>query len=95
MAKNYEDITLALAGICQAARLEQQLAHEGQTDNDAVDVMINSIINNNPSSVLNVYGDNVQNLHTGLSAFAGMFNMTGSQGLNAELTRYMLGVMLL
>ncbi|HCE8947398.1 high frequency lysogenization protein HflD [Morganella morganii] len=95
MAKNYEDITLALAGICQAARLVQQLAHEGQTDNDAVDVMINSIINNNPSSVLNVYGDNVQNLHTGLSAFAGMFNMTGSQGLNAELTRYMLGVMLL
>ncbi|MGJ7385218.1 DUF489 family protein, partial [Morganella morganii] len=55
MAKNYEDITLALAGICQAARLVQQLAHEGQTDNDAVDVMINSIINNNPSSVLNVY----------------------------------------
>lgn len=88
MAKNYEDITLALAGICQAARLVQQLAHEGQTNNDAVDVMIRSITNNNPSSVLNVYGDNVQNLHTGLSAFAGMFNMSGYQGLNTELTRY-------
>ena len=68
MAKNYEDITLALAGICQAARLVQQLAHEGQTNNDAVDVMIRSITNNNPSSVLNVYGDNVQNLHASLSA---------------------------
>ncbi|HAT1527825.1 TPA: high frequency lysogenization protein HflD [Morganella morganii] len=88
MAKNYEDITLALAGICQAARLVQQLAHEGQTNNDAVDVMIRSITNNNPSSVLNVYGDNVQNLHTGLSTFAGMFNMSGYQGLNTELTRY-------
>lgn len=29
MAKNYYDITLALAGICQAARLVQQLAHQG------------------------------------------------------------------
>ncbi|EOK6379544.1 lysogenization regulator HflD, partial [Escherichia coli] len=27
MAKNYYDITLALAGICQSARLVQQLAH--------------------------------------------------------------------
>ncbi len=28
MAKNYYDITLALAGICQSARLVQQLAHQ-------------------------------------------------------------------
>ena len=95
MAKNYDDITLALAGICQAARLVQQLAHEGQADNDAVDVMIQSIINNNPSSVADVYGNNPQNLRIGLEAFAGMFNMTGTQGINTEITRYMLGIMLL
>lgn len=95
MAKNYDDITLALAGICQAARLVQQLAHEGQADNDAVDVMIKSIINNNPSSVSDVYGNNTQNLRIGLEAFAGMFNMTGAQGINTEMTRYMLGIMLL
>lgn len=95
MAKNYDDITLALAGICQAARLVQQLAHEGQADNDAVDVMIQSIINNNPSSVADVYGNNTQNLRIGLEAFAGMFNMTGAQGINTEMTRYMLGIMLL
>lgn len=29
MAKNYYDITLALAGICQSARLVQELAHGG------------------------------------------------------------------
>ncbi|MDU5848638.1 MAG: DUF489 family protein, partial [Cronobacter sakazakii] len=29
MAKNFYDITLALAGICQSARLVQSLAHEG------------------------------------------------------------------
>lgn len=29
MAKNYYDITLATAGICQSARTVQQLAHRG------------------------------------------------------------------
>nr|WP_284142072.1 DUF489 family protein [Escherichia coli] len=34
MAKNYYDITLALAGICQSARLVQQLAHQGHCDGE-------------------------------------------------------------
>ena len=37
MAKNYYDITLALAGICQSARLVQQLAHQGHYP--AIDVL--------------------------------------------------------
>ncbi|WP_201161234.1 DUF489 family protein, partial [Klebsiella grimontii] len=44
MAKNYYDITLALAGVCQAARLVQQLAHQGHCDSDALHVSLNSII---------------------------------------------------
>ncbi|MCP5738100.1 DUF489 family protein, partial [Klebsiella pneumoniae] len=44
MAKNYYDITLALAGICQSARLVQQLAHQGHCDADAVHVSLNSVI---------------------------------------------------
>jgi high frequency lysogenization protein len=35
VAKNYYDITLAMAGISQAARLVQQLAHEGQCNREA------------------------------------------------------------
>ncbi|MBA1844140.1 DUF489 family protein, partial [Escherichia coli] len=50
MAKNYYDITLALAGICQSARLVQQLAHQGHCDGDALHVSLNSIIDMNPSS---------------------------------------------
>ena len=52
MAKNYYDITLALAGICQSARLVQQLAHQGHCDADALHVSLNSIIDMNPSSTL-------------------------------------------
>lgn len=47
MAKNYYDITLALAGICQSARLVQQLAHQGHCDADALHVSLNSIIDMN------------------------------------------------
>ncbi len=36
VAKNYYDITIALAGICQSARLVQQLAHQGHCDNEAL-----------------------------------------------------------
>jgi len=56
VAKNYYDITLALAGICQSARLVQQLAHQGHCDADALHVSLNSIIDMNPSSTLAVFG---------------------------------------
>ncbi len=49
MAKNYYDITLALAGICQSARLVQQLAHQGHCDADALHVSLNSVIDLNPA----------------------------------------------
>lgn len=54
MAKNYYDITLATAGICQSARTVQQLAHRGHCDGDALHVSLNSIIDMNPSSTLAV-----------------------------------------
>jgi hypothetical protein len=50
VAKNYYDITLALAGICQSARLVQQLAHQGHCDADALHVSLNSVIDLNPGS---------------------------------------------
>mgnify|MGYP000659137142 CR=1 FL=1 len=55
MAKNYYDITLALAGICQSARLVQQLAHQGHCDADALHVSLNSVIDMNPSSTLGAH----------------------------------------
>lgn len=94
MAKNFYDITLAMAGICQAGRIVQQLAHEGQCHTNDLEVMINSITNMNPSSTLDVFGNDPANLKTGLEALLGMFNGTNS-GLSAEMTRYMLSLMVL
>ena len=94
MAKNYYDITLALAGICQSARLVQQLAHQGHCDADALHVSLNSVIDMNPSSTLGVFGSEA-NLRLGLETLLGVLNASSRQGLNAELTRYTLSLMVL
>ncbi|MBB3320857.1 high frequency lysogenization protein HflD [Atlantibacter sp. RC6] len=95
MAKNYYDITLALAGICQSARLVQQLAHQGHCDSDAMHVSLNSVIDLNPDSTLGVFGGSEANLKLGLETLLGVLNANNRQGLNAELTRYTLSLMVL
>ncbi|WP_437889308.1 high frequency lysogenization protein HflD [Phytobacter sp. V91] len=95
MAKNYYDITLALAGICQSARLVQQLAHEGHCDADALHVSLNSVIDLNPDSTLSVFGGSESNLRIGLETLLGVLNASNRQGLSGELTRYTLSLMVL
>ena len=95
MAKNYYDITLALAGICQAARLVQHLGASGHCDADALHVSLNSIIDLNPGSTLAVFGGSEANLRLGLETLLGVLNTSSRQGLNAELTRYTLSLMVL
>ena len=41
---NYYDITLALAGVCQAAKLVQQLALNGDADQTALETSLNSLL---------------------------------------------------
>jgi high frequency lysogenization protein len=94
VAKNYYDITLALAGICQSARLVQQLAHEGQCDNDALNTVMGGLLQTNPSSTLAVYGGNEQSLKMGLETLQSVLN-ANRQGPAAELTRYTLSLMVL
>lgn len=94
VAKNYYDITLALAGICQSARLVQQLAHEGQCDNDALSTVLGGLLQTNPPSTLAVFGGNEQSLTMGLETLQSVLN-ANRQGPAAELTRYTLSLMVL
>lgn len=95
MAKNYYDITLALAGICQAAHLVQQLGHQGQCPPDAFKTSLNSLLDLNPASTLAVYGNDEANLQFGLETLLAVLNSNSRQGLGAELTRYTLSMMVL
>ncbi|UBX48917.1 high frequency lysogenization protein HflD [Providencia alcalifaciens] len=94
MAKNYYDITLALAGICQASLMVQKLAHEGTFNEQDGKTMVNSLTNMNPSTTLDVFGNDEANLKTGLTALQGMLT-GGNSGISAEMTRYMLSIMAL
>jgi high frequency lysogenization protein len=94
VAKSYYDITLSLAGICQSAIVVQQLAHEGQCDNNALNTVLGSLLHTDPPSTLAVYGGNEQSLKMGLETLQGVLN-THRQGLGVELTRYALSLMVL
>ena len=71
MAKNYYDITLALAGICQSARLVQQLAHQGHCDADARHGSLSTVIVLTPGSILGVFGGSEINLRLGPETLLG------------------------
>lgn len=95
MAKNYYDITLALAGICQSAHLVQQLAHQGQCPQDVLKTSLSSLLDLNPPSTLAVFGNQEANLQFGLETLLAVLNSSSRQGLSAELTRYTLSLMVL
>lgn len=91
MNKNFYDITLAFAGICQACRLVQQLAHEGKIDDNTAEVMINSTLNINPTSTLAVYANSEANLRVGLNTLLAILTAS-SNTLSSDLTRYLLSL---
>ncbi|GKX61952.1 High frequency lysogenization protein HflD [Pragia fontium] len=93
MAKNYYDITLALAGIAQSARLVQQLAHNGQCDTEALSVSLKSIMVTDSPSTLAVFGLE-KDLTMGLETLPSVLT-NNRQELSAELTRYVLSIMVL
>ncbi|MGV3346556.1 high frequency lysogenization protein HflD [Enterobacteriaceae bacterium LUAb1] len=95
MAKNYYDITLALAGICQSVHLVHQLAHQGHCDREAFKTSLCSLLDLNPASTLAIYGNNAANLRFGLEALPAIFNSYQRQGMGAELIRYTLSIIML
>lgn len=94
MAKNYYDITLALAGICQSLRLVQQLAHEGQCENDALQTSLKSICVIDAPSTLSVFGSDVSVLKLGLETLQSILGGNNAPATN-ELTRYLIGLQVL
>ncbi len=90
MATNYYDITLALAGVCQAAKLVQQFALEGEADPAAVKVSLETLLQTAPENTLAVYGGDERNLKLGLQTLLEQLN-----GSTEDLTRYWLGVLAL
>lgn len=91
MANTLFDRTIAFAGICQSVKLVQEIARKGSCDYDALSASLNSIILTNPSSTLEVFG-NEENLTVGLNT---LINELDNSPGGSELTRYLINLLAL
>ncbi|MCG3729697.1 high frequency lysogenization protein HflD [Vibrio cincinnatiensis] len=91
MANTNYDRTIAFAGICQAVALVQQVARDGRCDSNAFATSLQAILNTNPSSTLDVFGNEV-NLKVGLES---LVNGIDSTPAGNEMTRYIISLMAL
>ena len=91
MSKNWQDITIALAGIFQATALVEQLAKTGYVPPEAYKCSIESILNMNPANTLDVYGNNTEHLRVGLETMRELLQPNSQKFRDA--LRYGLGVL--
>ena len=96
MSKNWNDITIALSGIFQAATLVDQLAKTGYVTSSAQETSIKSILATNPDDTLSVYGGDVSNLEMGLKSLISCLNHQPEKNAkdksSADILRYILGL---
>ncbi len=91
MSKNWQDITLALAGVFQGAALVEQVAKTGYLQPEAFKCSIESILDLNPPSTLDVYGGKLENLRVGLDVMRDLLQPNSQK--HRETLRYGLGVL--
>ncbi len=85
------DRTLALAGLFQAARLVQQLAHDGRADVNTFFTSVHSILALDAGNTEEVFGA-ARDLRPGLELLRD--NLSGSdQALDVEVARYVISML--
>lgn len=88
MSNKYQDIAIALAGVCQSAIQVPKLANTGQCSTSAYDISLTSIFNINPVSTADVFGG-TNNIKEGLEFLTHLFN--NNQQEKVEVMRYAFG----
>lgn len=91
MSKNWQDITLALAGIFQGTALVEQIAKTGYLQPEAFKCSIESMLDLNPPTTLDVYGGKLENLRAGLEIMRDLLQPNSHK--HRDTLRYGLGVL--
>ena len=86
MKDKYENITVALAGVFQAASLVNDIAHGYTLNTDAFECSINSLFITSPENAISVYGE-VDHLRYGLAQLIKAFSKGHKDNL-LQVTRY-------
>ncbi|MEJ2142183.1 MAG: high frequency lysogenization protein HflD [Gammaproteobacteria bacterium] len=89
--KNLTDKTLALAAVFQSADLVKQIAMTGQYDQHDIRIILNGILDINPSSAQAIFGG-VENLRSGLSLLIEQMGNASSQR-DMDITRYVVAML--
>ncbi len=96
MSKNWNDLSIALAGLFQATGLVEQLAKTGYVPTDSYKCSIESLLELNPADTLAVYGGDITNLHFGLTVLRDVLQQTSigqQRQQHADALRYSLGIL--
>ncbi len=91
MAKDFDKITIALAGIFQSAALVKDFSINKIIDEQAFSTAIHSIFQQNPSDIVDVYGD-LNGLSLGLKNLHRLYHVK-FEFEEQELSRYLVALM--
>jgi len=80
-----------LAAMFQIGYLINDIAYRGNSDQAAFETSIKSVLITDPETVLEVYGDDIQNLKLGFDLIAHMFNKENKQR-DMDIARYVLAI---
>jgi high frequency lysogenization protein len=92
VSKHWNDITLALAGVFQAAALVEQLAKTGYIPSEPQQSSISSLFVQNPENTLAVYGGSQQGVELGLKVMSDLLHHHQNRDYPDTL-RYVLGIL--
>lgn len=84
---------IALAALCQALKLVQQVARSSELDREALSLMLQSVAMIDAERPLQIYGDDTANLGEGFKLIIDQLGDKPQK--DVELTRYIVGVLAL
>lgn len=93
MANKQSQQIMALAAVCEAAWLVQQIARQGTCDEQALRVLLNSILNTDPPTAESVYPERFL-LRDGYTSLVEQLG-NNRNPKNIEMTRYVIGMVAL
>lgn len=90
---NFEQRTLAFAGVFRAAALVNVLANEGTISDNDLNISVNSIFETDPDDVVQVFGE-VKNLSIGFNTMLTQLG-SDSRNRNMDIARYVVAMLFL
>lgn len=92
MTSSIADRTLALAGLFQSAQAVSDLSKTGLCDEFAYKPLVDSLFILDPKSTLDVYGNDIRNLESGLSILSNISSTRFNKGFS-DSARYALHIL--